>query len=161
MDNPILQRRAVRKYQDTPVTAAEIDQLVAAFEAAPCGMHQVDDMQAVVVTDKQLLQAIATASNNACYGAPLLFVIATKQESAFGERDASAAAENVMIQATALHLGTVYVMGGAQALNQHPELLSKLGIDTGYEATVIVAVGHPAGPVDKPDRTNRYKVTRH
>jgi nitroreductase len=160
MGNPILQRRAVRKYESTAVAGPDIEKMVAAFETAPCGMHQVEDMQATVVTDETLLKKIATASNNACYGAPLLFVISTKKTSPFGDRDASAAAENVMVQAAALDLGSVYVMSGAQALNGHPDLLKKLGVDDCYAVTVIVAVGHPAGKVDTPDRTHRYKLVR-
>lgn len=56
MENPILQRRAVRKYALTPVAGPDIEKMVAAFEAAPCGMHQVEDMQATVVTDEALLK---------------------------------------------------------------------------------------------------------
>lgn len=161
MGNPILKRYAVRKYQPTPVAPADIDQLIAAFEAAPCGMHQVEDMEGTVITDPALRQAVETASDNACYGAPLLFAIATKKDSQFGERDASAAAENVMVQATALGLGSVYVMGGALALNNHPDLLQRIGVDDGYQLTVIVAVGRPAEDSTAPDRSSRYKIVRH
>lgn len=160
MENPILKRRAVRKYESTPVAGQDVEKMVTAFEAAPCGMHQVEDMQATVVTDAALLKKIATVSNNACYGAPLLFVISTKKTSSFGDRDASAAAENVMVQAAALDLGSVYVMSGAQALNDHPDLLKELGVDDGYAVKVIVAVGHPAEKVDTSDRTHRYKLVR-
>lgn len=161
MENSILKRHAVRKFQSIPVASQAVDQLVAAFEAAPCGMHQTEDMEGVVITDSALRQAVEEASNNACYGAPLLFAIATKTDSNFGERDASAAAENIMVQAAALDLGSVYVMSGALAVNSHPDLLKKLGVDDGYQLTVIVAVGQAADDVAAPDRTNRYKLIRH
>ena len=160
MENLILGRHAVRKFKPAAVTETAVDQLVAAFEAAPCGMHQVEDMAGVVVTDPALREIIEAASNNACYGAPLLFAIATKNDSSFGDRDASAAAENIMVQAAALNLGSVYVMSGALALNDHPEILSQLGIDQGYPLSVIVAVGQAAEPAAVPDRTHRYKLIR-
>lgn len=161
MENPILKRYAVRKYQPTAVAVADVDQLVAAFEAASCGMHQVADMEGAVITDPKLRDAVEDASNNACYGAPLLFAIATKKDSQFGERDASAAAENVMVQAAALGLGSVYVMSGALAVNGHPDLLKQIGVDDGYQLTVIVAVGKAAEESPAPDRSNRYKVVRN
>lgn len=65
-----------------------------------------------------------------------------------------------MVQAAALNLGSVYVMSGALALNDHPEILSQLGIDQGYSLSVIVAVGQAAEPAAVPDRTHRYKLIR-
>lgn len=50
---------------------------------------------------------IADTNNNACYGAPLLFVLAAKHGSQFAERDAYVAAENIMVEATSLVLGSV------------------------------------------------------
>lgn len=161
MENPILTRHAVRKFKSAPVDPAAVDQLVAAFEAAPCGMHQLDDMAGVVVTDPKLRQAIESASGNACYGAPLLFVIVTKKDSQFGDRDASAAAENIMVQATTLKLGSVYIMGGALALNSKPDLLEKLDVPAGYQVSVIVAVGTAADDSPAPDRSHRYRLIRH
>lgn len=154
----ILNRRAVRKYSDEAVEQDKIEKLVAAFQAAPCGMHQMDVMQATVVTKPELLAKVEENIGNTCYGAPLLFVINTKKGNQFGERDASVAAENVMIEATDLGLGSVYVMGGAAQLNSHPDLQKELGIDEGFETTVIVAVGKAADKPELEDRSHRYKV---
>lgn len=160
MLSAIEKRRAVRKYTDEPVKTADVNELINAFQAAPCGMHQTDVMQAIVVTDPELRSAIEQASNNACYRAPLLFIIATKQDSNFGERDASAAAENIMLEATDLGYGSVYIMGGALALNKQPALLKKIGVPDGFNVTVIVPVGQTAEQPDLADRANRYQVTR-
>lgn len=160
MAKAILERRAVRKFEDTPVNKADVDQLVAAFEAAPCALGQSDDMEGLVVEDPTMVAKVEDATDNACYGAPLLFVIANKSGSRFADRNGSVAAENVMVQAASLGLGSVYVMSGALKLNDHPDVLKDLGIDDGYEATVIVPVGKAAGNVAAPDRSSRYKVIR-
>lgn len=160
MTNMILNRRSIRKYLPDKVDGKAVDQLVAAFQASPCGMHQTDVMAAIVVGDDQLRQQIEAATDNACYQAPLLFVITTKKDSQFGERDASVAAENVMLAATELGLGSVYVMGGAIKLAQHPRLLSKLGVKTGFAPTVIVPVGTAAEEAKDEDRSSRYQVLR-
>ncbi|WP_295746682.1 nitroreductase family protein [uncultured Limosilactobacillus sp.] len=156
----IKNRRAVRQYQSTPVSEEKIQSLVAAFQAAPCAMHQTADMQGVVVTTKELRQHIEEATNNSCYGAPLLFILVTKKGSKFGERDASVAAENIMLQATELGLGSVYIMSGALALNRQDGLLADLGVADGYEVSAIVPVGHAADQPVKEDRSHRYHLVR-
>lgn len=160
MSDPILNRYSVRKFTDEPVSEAAIEKLVAAFQAAPCGMHQMDVLRGVVVTDSGLKQTIADANNNACYGAPLLFVLAAKHDSEFAERDASAAAENIMVEATSLGLGSVYVMGGAVKLNQQSAVLQQLDLPTGFDVEVIVAVGKAAVEPEHEDRSHRYQLSR-
>lgn len=77
----------------------------------------------------------------------------------FGERDASVAAENIMLEATDLGLGSVYIMGGAAKLNNHADVLKELGIDSDFEVTVIVPVGKIAEESEKEDRSQHYQVT--
>lgn len=77
----------------------------------------------------------------------------------FGERDASVAAENIMLEATDLCLGSVYIMGDAAKLNDHADVLKELGIDSDFEVTVIVPVGKIAEESEKEDRSQHYQVT--
>ena len=134
--------------------------LIDAFQASPCAMHQTDVMELSVITKPELLKKIENSTNNSCYNAPLIFMINTKKDSQFGERDASAAAENVMVEAANLGLGSVYVMGGVFALNKFPELQNELGMDEGYETTALLPLGYPADKEQVEDRSNRYKVVR-
>ena len=159
MTDPILKRVAVRKYTKEQVAKEDVDKLIAAFQAAPRGMHQTDVMQMTAVEDSDLLVKIEKATSNACYGAPLLFVINVKKNNQFGLRDASVAAENLMVEATELNLGSVYLMAAASNLNSAKDLQKELGIDSDYETAVIVAVGH-AAETPEEDRSNRYKVVR-
>lgn len=158
MTDAILKRVAIRKYSTNQVNQKDLKKLLSAFQAAPCGMHQTEDMRMTVVTDKVLLSRIEAVTKNACYNAPLLFVINVKRNSPFGERDASVAAENIMIEATDLNLGSVYLMNAASLLNTDKKLLKDLGVSDEYKISVIVACGYAAeNPHD--DRTNRYQVT--
>ena len=84
----------------------------------------------------------------------------------FGERDASVAAENIMLEATDLGLGSVYIMGDAaklndhaDVLNDHADVLKELGINSDFEVTVIVPVGKIAEESEKEDRSQHYQVT--
>lgn len=133
--------------------------LIDAFQASPCAMNQTDVMELSVIAKPELLKKIEDSTDNSCYNAPLIFMINTKKDSQFGERDAFVAAENVMVEAADLGLGSVYVMGGF-ALNKFPELQRELGMDEGYETTVLVPIGYPAYKEQVKDRRNRYKVVR-
>lgn len=93
-------RRAVRNFSSESISDDEIKSLIAAFQTTPCGMHQTDVMSLVVVKDEALRDKIETKTDNACYHAPVLFIINTKKDSMFGERDASCGAENIMLEAT-------------------------------------------------------------
>ena len=104
-------RRAVRKYSNEAISDEKIQEMIAAFQTAPCGMHQANVMNLVVVKDEGLRNKIEEVTNNSCYNAPVLFLINTKKDSEFGERDAAVAAENIMLEATDLDLGSVYIMG--------------------------------------------------
>lgn len=159
MTDPVLKRVAVRKYTTEKVAQNDIDKLINAFQASPCGMHQADVMQMTVVEDEKLLSQIEQVTNNACYNAPLLFVINIKKNNEFGERDASVAAENIMVEAAELNLGSVYLMNAANVLNSAKNLEEKLGLRQNFETCVIVACGH-AAEQPNDDRSNRYKVVR-
>lgn len=123
-------------------------------------MHQTDVMELSIITKPELLKKIEDSTDNSCYNAPLIFMINTKKDSPFGERDTSVAVENVMVEAADLGLGSVYVMGGVFALNKFPELQKELGMNEGYETTVLVPIGYPADEEQVEDRRNRYKVVR-
>lgn len=157
MADSVIKRVAVRKYTNEPVSDEDVEKLIAAFQAAPCGMHQTEDMEMTVVKEKNLLQRIENFTKNACYGAPLLFVINVKKTSEFKERNASVAAENIMVEATSLGLGSVYLMNAALELNSDVDLEKDLGLSTGFETCVIVACGY-AAEHPKDDRSNRYRV---
>lgn len=75
------------------------------------------------------------------------------------KEDASVAAENIMLEATDLGLGSVYIMGDAAKLNDHADVLKELGIDSDFEVTVIVPVGKIAEESEKEDRSQHYQVT--
>lgn len=160
MEKAIANRYAVRSYSADKIDNDQVEDLIAAFQASPCGMGQSDVMQGIVVEDDGLRQDVESAINGAAYNAPLLFILATKKDSNFGERDASVAAENIMIEAAAHGLGSVYVMGGAISLNQHPDVLQELGVKDGYQVTTIVPVGKPATQPAQRDRSQRYELIR-
>lgn len=84
MVNTIIKnRRAIRKFTADFVSDDKIKNLIEAFQTSPCGMHQPDVMNLVVVKDKELRAEIEKVTGNSCYGAPVLFLINTKKDNMF------------------------------------------------------------------------------
>ena len=160
MTDAVLTRTAVRKYCDEDLTSEQLEKLVAAFQATPAGMGQFEVMELKLVTSKDAREKLESIANGAFYGAHALFVIVTKSDSPFADRDGSCAAENLMIEAKELGLGSVYILGGAMALNKSQEAKELLNLKDGYEISVVVPVGVPAEEIEAPDRSNRYQVER-
>lgn len=158
MTDCILTRHSSREFKENSLTEAEISQLIAAFQAAPCGMNQTDVMQGIVIKDKKITNEIDSITSNSCYHAPVLFLINTKTTSEFGVRDASVAAEIIMIEANSLNIGSVYVLSAAQRINQSKQLREELKISKDFKCQVVVCLGYSAEDKEVPTKRNRYQV---
>ena len=76
------------------------------------------------------------------YHAPVLIVISTVADSPWAVEDCSLAAENLMLVARALGLGTCWI-GFAQAWLRTPEGRAALTMPAGYVPVAPIIVGHP------------------
>lgn len=160
MTNPILVRQAVRKFKQDPIAKADVDKMIQAFNAAPCGLNETQIMMCTVVEQKENLKLIKDRVGEAIYDAPLVFLIATEKDNQFGPLDSAVAAENIMIAAAGLGLGSVYSMSGGMALNEYPDTLEQLGVPGNFEAQVAVCVGKSVQELKELNRDGRYKIIR-
>lgn len=78
------------------------------------------------------------------YGAGTLIVICARRMDPFVVADCWLAAENLMLAATALGLGTCCVGAAVEALNSQ-EMKAALGMPADVHAVAPIAVGVPAG----------------
>jgi nitroreductase len=86
-----------------------------------------------------------------CARAPVVFVVcAHERRSSHWVEDASAATENLLLAATGLDLGAVWV-GIYPNLRYEGHVRHVLGIPSGLRVLCLVPVGHPAE--SKPPRT--------
>jgi nitroreductase len=130
-------RRSIRAYLDRPVQHAKIVKLLQAAMAAPSACN-IQPWEFVVVTDPERVRSIKQAlADNGNYNAPLVIVVCgyadfIPWEGDHGTVDCCAAIENMLIAATALGLGSVWIGGfdpaSIRALLDIPEEVFPVGI---------------------------------
>lgn len=155
----IFKRRSIRRYAPRQVSAKDIKALLEAGMAAPSASN-LQPLHFVTVTSRKTLDALAQAMP---YGKMLTqarLAISVCADPGLSERywaqDGSAATENILLAATALGLGSVWL--GCHPREERKAAVRKLlGIPAAIEVLSLIAIGHPAE--EKPART-QYDSTR-
>lgn len=163
-------RRSVRSYDGAPLDRAQVQQLLDAAVHAPTAVHE-EPWQFVVIQDRALLKRLsdrakqlqveslrreaseqgkhllAIVSNpdfNIFYDASTLVAIAVKPMSQFVTADAWLAAENILLTAYSMGLGSC-VIGFAVSVLNDPAIKQELGIPAEYSVVAPLIIGKPRG----------------
>ena len=165
----IFLRRSVRSYTPKRLDRDTIESLLLAAVKAPTAMHQ-EPWAFVVIQDQSVLHEISNIAKplfeenlhsmenanihtehdfsdsnfNIFYGADTLIVIVAKVSGPFVEADCWLAAENMMLEACQMGLGTCVIGSAVMALNT-PAIRGQLKIPSGYRAIAPIIVGVPSG----------------
>jgi nitroreductase len=160
MNNPTLEtifrRRSIRKFTDQPVEPEVLDLLLQAAMAAPTAMN-CKPWEFVVVTEPEKLAQFRKRLIFGNRNAPAAIIVCGNPSLSsnpaarlFWIQDCSAAAENVLIAAVSLGLGTVWV--GVHPVAEFVRIVREI---TGLPRNVIplglLYIGHPAE--EKPARS--------
>ena len=154
----ILARRSVRAYAPDELDRNTIQTLLEAAVRAPTAMHE-EPWAFIVVQNRQVLQQLSDLAKplfierlhrphqagghaldsfsdpdfNIFHDAGTLIVICAKPSGHFAEADCWLAAENLMLAACAIGLGSCVIGSAVEALNT-PEVKAKLGIPAEFNA---------------------------
>jgi nitroreductase len=166
----IYQRRSVRNYTPGTIDKAAIRTLLDAAVHAPTAMHE-EAWSFAVIQDRNLLNRLSESAKemvrseaqgsdsqhakhslelvnkpdfHVFYNAGTLIVIYGKFQGPFVAADCWLAAENLMLAACAIGLGTCVIGFAVSALNT-PEWKAELKIPVEFTAIAPVIVGAPAG----------------
>ena len=171
-------RKSTRDYQQKPVEADKIEQLIAAANNAPKAgtfhISVIENADVLKELNDVTLHAMKNSGNEflmgraalegyqPLYGAPLLFLLTAPDGGPFNAANASGAAANITIAATALELGSCYVVSPIFGLNGNSEMSGKIGIPAGFTPVCGVLVGYSAGdkfstPKSTEDNVNYCK----
>jgi nitroreductase len=161
----IRRRRTIRRYTDERVSEEQVETLL---EMAMCAPNRLDRQpwHFIVIRDKALQREIAEAYQVRPYveqASVIIAVGANPAESPTWMMDISAAAENLLLAATALGLGGAWFGAPDTALWDQTETLAReaLRIPPHIRIPTMLAIGYPAEerpPHGKHDRYNRTKV---
>ncbi len=158
----ILKRESVRAYLDKPVPDEDLEKIIEAGQWAP----NAGDFRISVIRNAQLLKRINDTTRDAMaqskiefirervslpgyeplYGAPVLMLLSGPPESPYTLANTSLAAENMLLRATELGLGSCYLVSPTLALNDpnHRSLADEAGIPEGYKLQCAVILGYAA-----------------
>ncbi|MBL7170629.1 MAG: nitroreductase family protein [Candidatus Omnitrophica bacterium] len=93
-----------------------------------------------------------SAEDRFFYNAPVLIMVSTLKKSTHGLKDSFLAAQNIMLAAHTLGLGTC-VIGFAEAINKSDKILKKLKLPSLHKVQVTLTLGYPKVKLDHlPER---------
>jgi len=161
----IRKRRTIRRFTDERVSEEQVETLLEMAMSAPNRLDK-QPWHFVVIRDKELQKEIADTYRVRPYveqASVLIAVGANPAESPTWLMDISAAAENLLLAATAMGLGGAWVGAPDTSLWGETEALIKdaLSIPSHIRIPTLLAIGYPAEerpPHGKHDRFVSTKV---
>lgn len=166
----IMARRSIRKYKDEVVPREVLDQIMECGINAPNGQNK-QSWEVRVVDNPQVMAEICNTLNAAypkmeniasCFrGAPVMVFIARDKGYDFSAYDCGLMAENMMLSAQSLGVGSICLGSPVRFINDSPAcapILERLGFSEGYEFCLCVGLGYPdEAPAAKPRDMGKVK----
>jgi len=142
----LLDRKSTRNFTDKVVEKEVITKLLKAAMQAPSA-HNQQPWEFIIVDDRKLLDELSTASTGAWMlknvnVAIVPLLIPTDAAPHFATQDMSAATQNILLEATNLGLGSVWI--GVYPLEERTNHIEKvLNIKNGIHPFSMIALGYP------------------
>lgn len=159
----IFQRRSIRSFQDKAVPDGVVSTLVECAKAAPSGKN-LKTRRFTVIQDAEEIASLksvvteVTAKNglplSGFENPPLLILISNDRRNQDGIQDAAVSAENIMLAATSLGLGSVW-LNALMTLCDEQRVRAKLEeycIPRNHIVWAMMAVGWPAAQGAMPEK---------
>lgn len=154
----ILARRSIRQYTAQPIAPHEIRRLLEAAMAAPSASNR-QPWHFVVITDRGTLDSLAEAHPHGkmLFSAPLCIAVCGDHQNEYWVQDCSAATENVLLAATAMGLGSVW-LGVHPRQERERAVRDILGIPPQYTPLCLISIGYPAEHKEPRTQYDESKV---
>ncbi len=166
----MMARRSIRKYKNETVSREVLDQIMVCGINAPNGQNK-QSWEVRVVDNPQVMEEIYSTLNAAypnmdnaagCFrGAPVMVFIARDKGYDFSAYDCGLMAENMMLAAQSLGVGSICLGSPVRMINDNSacaSILERLGFSEGYEFCLCVGLGYAdEAPAAKPRDINKVK----
>lgn len=153
------QRCSVRSYTDRQVEQEKLEKILEAAHVAPTAAN-LQPVRLIAVQSEEGLAKVGKATD--IYGAPLAIIVCADHDKAWvrpfdrkqtGDIDASILTDHMMLQATELGLGTVWVC------YFKPDVLSEqFELPANLEPVNILAVGYANEKPADPERHDQARI---
>ncbi|MGI6677681.1 MAG: nitroreductase family protein [Dehalobacterium sp.] len=159
----IAKRKSVRAYTTEQISQEALEKIIEAGQCPPnAGPYQISVIQNPELV-KKMNELTADAMRNSgneffisrislpgyepLYGAPTVILLSEPSSSPFGNVNTALAAENMILAATGLGLGSCFLFTPTLAFvgDKSGALAKEAGIQEGYSVTCAVIVGHSGG----------------
>ena len=167
----IMARRSIRKYKPGTVDRETMEKILLCGINAPNGQNK-QSWEVRVVDNPATMEEIKGMMASAypeeeakrvtgCFrGAPVMVFIARDLSYDFSAYDCGLMAENMMLSATSLGVGSICLGSPVRFINDNPAcapILEKLGFSEGYELALCVGFGYADEVPDAKPR-DRLKI---
>ena len=152
-------RYSVRNYSDRKVEAENLDKILQAAHVAPTAAN-LQPVHLIAVQEKDGLEKIGKGTN--IYGAPLAVIVCANHDKAWvrpfdnkqtTDIDASILTDHMMIEATELGLGSVWVC------YFKPDIIRKeFNLPDNLEPVNILAIGYSNEEAADPERHSQTRI---
>ena len=164
----IMSRRSIRKYKDNVVERDVMSKILECGINAPNGQNKqswevrVVDSPAIMDEIKAAMAATGVSMAADCFrGAPVMVFIARDNSYDFSTIDCGLLAENMVLAANSLGVGSICLGSPVRFINDSPmrdKVLSKLAFSPGYELCLCVGFGYAdETPAAKPRNFDKVK----
>jgi nitroreductase len=173
----LMTRRSVRKFQNRQIPDEILDRIITAGIFAPSALG-LQPWGFVVVQNQDVLNRVSEYCKplmikgmehakggisellyslmigegySIYYHAPTVIMVCGKIKNRFKEVDCAVCAENMMLAAHALGIGSCWV-GSTEVAFDNQEIMAEFGIPEGYGPVVTIAFGYPAEVPEIPEK---------
>lgn len=178
----ILARRAIRSYENRQISDEERDIILKAATYAPSAMglqqwhftviqrkEMIDEMANGVREEMlkrelppALKERLESPGYHSLYNAPTVIVISGSGEARFAMADCAAAAQNILLAAESLGLGSCFTAMNAEyfKIPSGQAFAERVGIPADYSPLYVIALGYKAAPAPEaaPRRENTISI---
>jgi nitroreductase len=155
----IMSRRSIRAYKPQQVPKAQVDTIIqCAINAPSAGNGQ--SWQVRVIQSPEIMAKIHDVNPDFYYGAPTLIAIAKEKNNGISPADCGFLAQNILLMAEAMDLGTVILgnMGGVPNSPKAADILTALDLPDTHEIIFAVALGYKnESPAARPRDASKVK----
>jgi nitroreductase len=167
----IRKRKSIRVYKDKPLPKAVIKSILEAAKYAPTARN-AQELEYKVITSQALMtklsEGIAAAMQkdgmplkgppgarpDFFHGAPLLIIITAPKDNFWALTDAGLAAQNIMLYATSINLGSCFI-GMAKLIERDRDSLKALHVAEEMNIVAAVICGYPDEDPQPREKTQK------